>query len=148
MTDIKRNLDLVVDANIMRLYDKPKDPKVQELFLWIRKDGTLTISQKLLNEYIGSQRDSGLIQALIMELMDNRRLKKIKNKSLKEFSGDRRYNYTCNGEDHMHARLVFLSKRKKLLSFDEPLINDVNGFKKIDGVHPKATKDINKTFYA
>jgi hypothetical protein len=37
--------DVVVDTNVIKLYNNPGDPLIRAFFLWIRDHGTLTISQ-------------------------------------------------------------------------------------------------------
>jgi hypothetical protein len=47
----------------------------------------------------------------------------------------------------LHARLVFLSTRKLLVSKDNRLVADVNAFRKISGVKPRATVVPTESFY-
>lgn len=131
-----RDNDIVVDTNVMRLYDAPSDPKYKELFVWLDHSGVLAISQKLLAEYIGT--GNRLIAPFIDNLLRNDRLNRVQTSELKSFDLDRHYPYSCNKKDIWHARLVFLSKRKILVSLDDPLISDVNGFRKVTGVKPTA----------
>lgn len=137
--------DIVIDTNVIRLYDKPADPIFKALFKWLGQRGTLVVSQKLVVEYggIGNKLLAGLINRLIAE----KRFIRIDSEAIKNFVEDKRYNYTCNGKDVWHARLVFLSPRKLLVSFDDKLVNDVNGFKKVNGLKPHATKSPSANFY-
>jgi hypothetical protein len=137
--------DIVVDTNVIRLYNNPADPLIRAFFFWIANRGTLTVSQRLLVEYcrIG-KRD---IAALIDRLTRNQRLNPVSAKDLQNFVEDRHHKYTCNFKDTWHARLVFLSIRKRLVGGDKRLINDVNGFKKINGIKPQATKSPRAAFY-
>ena len=137
--------DIVVDTNVIRLYDKPSDPQFKSLFKWLHEHGTLAISQKLLAEYIGI--GNTLLAGLINRLIANGRLSHIGSKELKAFAEDRRYRYRSNARDHWHARLVFLSTRKLLVSIDKKLVNDVNGFKKLGGVKPRASSSPSPAFY-
>lgn len=130
--------DVVLDTNVMRLYDKPKDPAFQVFFRWLRSAGTLTASQKLIAEYCGST--NTLIFVLINELLRDKRYNLIPSQVIKEFSQDKNFHYTCNNKDHYHARLVFLSYRKRLIGLDKKLVNDVNAFPKVDGVKPCACR--------
>jgi hypothetical protein len=137
--------DIVVDTNIIRLYANPDDPLIRALFVWIRDFGTLALSQKLLAEYIGiGNRD---LAGLIDRLTRAGRINSISNQRLKEFNQDRHYAYTANSKDRWHARLVFLSIRKLLVSVDKKLINDVNGFKRMGGVKPRATSRPQRALY-
>ncbi|RXP98421.1 hypothetical protein EGL68_00560 [Vibrio parahaemolyticus] len=124
------------------------DPKYIALFKWLKVTGKLCISQKLLNEYTGTgNRNITILLSELIKNSENVRLIKYSNAQLKEFNIDRRYKYTANREDREHAKLVFLSPRKKLISRDNKLIADVNGFKKVDGIQPEAQKIPDPTFY-
>ena len=126
--------DLVVDANVMRLYDKPKDKAIVALFKWIKKKGVLSVNQKLINEYAGS--GNRLVMILINELIRDDRLNRIQRKALSLFTLDRHFHYRCNRKDIIHARTVFLSNRKCCIAFDKKLREDINRFKKVDGIKP------------
>jgi hypothetical protein len=143
---LDENNDIVIDAQVIRLYDAPSDPKYKDLFTWIAKGcGKLAVSQKLLVEYYRTQ--NHLVGVLINQLIAEGRLHKVGAMPLKQFKHDKHYGYTCNQEDIHHARLVFTSNRKKLVTHDQALCNDVNGFKKIDGVKPMAVKQPTQDFY-
>lgn len=145
MSDFK---SIVIDTCVMRLYDAPADPKFKELFLWLQKSGSLVVSQKLIIEYIGTQNRNITILLNKFNLdANNKRIIKLEKEAIESFNEDRIFNYTCNIEDHYHARLVFLSPRKKLISQDNKIINDVNKFKKVDGIKPVATKNPTPDFY-
>jgi hypothetical protein len=139
-------MDIVADANVMRLYDKPSDPDMQRFFAWLASAGTLAVSSWLLEEYGRTQnRDlAGLIQLL----MRAKRLSRIDNPVINAFSDDRHYGYTCNYKDIRHARLVFLSRRKRLVTIDRKLRNDVNGFPKVHKIKPRAVKVPSSEFYS
>jgi len=137
--------DIVVDTSVMRLYDSPKDDVFKKLFQWLRLNGTLTMSKKLLLEYGRSGQRKIFI--LINELQRKGRYNLIRNKTLEAFTRDRHFKYTCNYKDKYHAKLVFLSHRKRLIAFDNPLIHDVNSFPKIDGIKPCACKRPDKCCY-
>lgn len=138
--------DIVVDTNIIRLYGNSPDVQLRDFFLWLDQFGCLTISQKLLREYIGT--GNRLLASFIDNLTKNGRLIRIENSVLKRFNDDRHYKYTCNHEDILHARLVFLSSRKLLLSEDVKLVKAVNDFNKIDGIQPKASTEATVDFYS
>jgi len=137
--------DIVIDTNIIRLYENPDDPLIRALFMWIRDHGTLSVSPKLLQEYrgIGNRDLAGLLNRLNLA----GRLSSISNQTLRRFTEDRHYNYTSNRKDRWHAKLVFLSVRKRLVGVDKKLLNDINGFKRIGGVKPQATNRPIRTFY-
>jgi hypothetical protein len=128
--------DVVIDTNVARLFDAPADPKLKPLFGWLAKKGSLAVSQRLLVEY--SRHGNQILAALIRDLDDSRRLNKIAAARIKAFTDDGHFAYKCNNADVWHARTVFLSVRKILVSFDGSLRDDVNAFKKIDGIKSRA----------
>ncbi len=131
---MKVTKDIVIDANVMRLFDKPKDPHIKALFYWLRKSGTLKCNRLLISEY--NRSSNQLIMTLINELVRDGRYKLIDNSSIKSFKLDNHFKYTCNKLDVSNARLVFLSNRKRLISFDKNLRNDINNFPKVGGIKP------------
>ena len=120
----------------MSLYDSPKDESIINLFKWLRKEGALTMSKMLLVEYTRSGNQKILV--LINELNRKGRYNLIPNQKINSFNKDRHFKYTCNYKDRSHAKLVFLSYRKKMIANDNALIKDVNSFSKIDGIKPCA----------
>lgn len=138
--------DVVIDTNVIRLYDAPGDPKLKALFVWLSEHGALAVSQKLLKEYDGI--GNRLLAPLINRLIAQQRFLRISNSELRAFTEDRHRIYTCNPKDQWHARLVFLSIRKLLVSHDNKLVNDVNNFKKVSGIKPRATKFPEPSFYS
>lgn len=130
--------DIVIDSCVMRLYNAPGDPNFALLFEWIHSHGTLCISHPLINEY--SRHGNPLVASLLDHLGKQNRLHRIPNESIKNFSADKKYKYLCNKDDIPHAKLTFISTRKKLVSFDEKLRTSVSKFKKLDGIKPTATK--------
>ena len=128
--------DIVIDTNVMRLFDAPADRRYKALFEWIVNFGYLALSQKLVVEYFGS--GNRLLAVLINDLTNKKRINRIGSGLINNFTEDRHYKYTCNGEDILHARLVFLSRRKLLVTIDNRLETDVNGFRKVDGTKPQA----------
>ncbi|ACX96366.1 hypothetical protein Hneap_1536 [Halothiobacillus neapolitanus c2] len=139
---------IVIDTCVIRLYDAPLDPKYCELFNWINTEGTLYISQKLLNEYVSTKnRNIDILLAMLVKNEEKIRIVRISKNQINTFKIDKNFNYTCNNEDIDHSRLVFLSPRKKLISQDLKLISDINRFKKVDGIKPSATKHPDPAFY-
>lgn len=139
---------IVIDTCVLRLYDSPADPIYKDLFYWIKSEGKLCISKKLVQEYVATgNRNITLLLTELSKNSDNMRLKWVENSEIKSFKEDKTYRYTCNIEDINHARLVFLSERKKMISQDKKLIDDINGFKKISGIKPEAAKHPTKDFY-
>jgi len=130
--------DIVVDANVMRLYDKPKDPIFVSLFTWIKTRGVLTVSQKLVKQYADIGKPH--IMTLLNKLNRDGRLNPIDKSQLSAFTADRHFNYTCNFKDLFLARTVFLSHRKRCITFDKKLLYDINAFKKVDRIRPCACR--------
>lgn len=140
---------LVIDTCVLRLYDTPADPNYKKLFKWLTESGKLCVTQKLLNEYYGTGNRN--IQILLAEFnrdAKNPRLIKYNKSQIESFNDDKNYNYTCNIEDRYHAKLVFLSPRKKIITQDNKLANDINGFRKVDKVKPLATNRPDISFYS
>lgn len=143
---INSNKDIVIDANVMRLYSEPKDLSIKELFTWLFYEGKLALSQGILNEY--NRHGNQLLFGLIQHLIKSNRINSITNTQLKDFNLDKNYRYTCNKEDRHHAKLVFLSHRKKMISFDGKLVNDINNFPKVSKIQPSAmNRPLVENFY-
>ncbi|CDT85712.1 conserved hypothetical protein [Vibrio coralliirubri] len=139
---------IIIDTCVLTHYQNPMDPNYKKLFSWVNDKGVLYVTQKLLNEYYGTGNQG--IAVLLAELVkdaDNIRLVKVKKNVIEGFTQDKRYNYTANIEDQYHAKLTFVSPRKKLISRDNKLINDVNGFSKVDKIQPEAIKVPDPDFY-
>lgn len=128
--------DVVLDTNVARLFDSPKDARLRPLFEWLSTNGCLAVSQKLLVEY--GRHGNQVLAALVRDLLEKKRLNKIASAALKGFDLDKHYQYTCNAADVVNARTVFLSAKKILISFDDKLRNDVNAFPKVDKVKCRA----------
>ena len=60
---------IVIDTCVMRLYNAPLDPKYMELFKWLTTSGELYITQKLINEYLGTQNRN--VNILLTQLLRN-----------------------------------------------------------------------------
>ena len=131
--------DMVVDANVMRLYDKPDDPIFVRLFTWIYNTGVLTVNQKLIMEY--GRINKPQIMILLNKLHRDGRLNPISKSQLSAFTTDRHFNYTCEFKDIVHARTVFLSHRKRCITFDKKFRNVINRFKKVGGIKPCACRE-------
>lgn len=145
---------IVIDTCVMRLYDTPADPIYKELFLWLNNHGELYVSKKLVQEYLGT--GNRHLSILFSELTRNADLKSkkhpkltlIKKNVIDGFKKDKSFTYTCNIEDVFHAKLVFISPRKKIVSQDKKLIHDINKFNKVDGIKPCAEAKPQPDFYA
>jgi hypothetical protein len=132
--------DVVVDANTMHLYGSKAAASHKAMFQWLDCCGSLCISQFLVNEY--SRQGSIFVAALLHKLTREGRLSKIKNSTLRAFEPiDANYHYTCD-TDRPVARTVFRSYRKLLVSSDQRLLNDVNGFPTVGGVKPRAARTL------
>lgn len=142
----KSHQDIVLDSCVMRLYNTPADPLMKQLFKWLYTEGTLYISLPLVHEY--NRHGNPLVASLLTHLGAQNRLTKVAKKSITDYDGDRKFKYLCNQEDIAHARLTFISPRKKLVSFDDALRGDVNRYRSINGVKPKAVKQPDVIFLA
>ncbi len=131
--------DMVVDANVMGLYDNPDDPIFRRLFKWIYNTGVLTVSQKLKTEY--GRINKPHIMILLSRLNLEGRLNTISKSQLSAFTADEHFKYTCNYEDIVHAHTVFLSHRKRCITFDKKFRDDINRFKRVDGIKPCACRE-------
>ncbi len=137
--------DIVIDVNVMCLYDTSSHNTYTKLFYWLREEGTLTVGPNLIKEYRRSGKK--LIMILINELQRDDRYNLVDNSRINSFTDDRHFKYTCNFKDEEHARVVFLSYRKKLVTLDKRFKADVNNFKKIGGVKPCACSVPTPAFY-
>jgi hypothetical protein len=117
--------DIVVDANVMRLYGVADDPLFKVFFAWLRSDGVLACSQKMLVEY--GRTGSSLIAALLDQLLLASRLRKYAPAEIKAIKRGK-YKFRSNYTDHVHVRLVMCTYRRLCLSQDENLRYDVNNF--------------------
>lgn len=135
----RRRKDIVVDTNVMRLYDKPDDPIFVRLFTWINNNGALTVNQKLIMEY--GRINNNQIMILLNKLNRVGRLNQITKTQLSAFTADRHFKYTCNGKDVVHARTVFISYRKRCIAFDKKLRADINAFKRVNKIKPCACRN-------
>lgn len=124
--------DVVVDVGVMKLYDQPKDDCFRSFFSWLCAKGTLVASKGLVSEY--GRQGNQLVFVLISRLQREGRYVLAANREIKDFKRDKHFKYTCNKQDIPHARLVFLSPRKRLISIDKKMVSDVNRFPKVDGV--------------
>jgi hypothetical protein len=140
---------VIVDNNVMAGYDNPLDKNYVGLYRWIATTGCLVVSQFLLNEYFETgNRNIAILIADLDRHENAHRIIRIKKNAINGFTMDRHYNYTCNGRDIPHARLCFLSPRKKIISRDNALVVDVNGFRKVDKIKPSAVEFPLVDFYA
>ncbi|MBC9229552.1 hypothetical protein HI850_009450 [bacterium SPL81] len=139
---------LVIDTCVLRLYDAPADPRYKDLFKWLLETGKLCVTKKLLMEYLGTGNKN--IEILLAEFnrnSENSRLVIFKKEQIESFKDDNHFKYTCNIEDRYHAKLVFLSPRKKMVTQDNKLADDINNFRKVDRIQPVAVSHPAKNFY-
>ncbi len=129
--------DIFIDTNVAKNFQNPLDPEYKKLLLWLKHEGVWVVSQKLLVEY---GRTNQNIAVLVNLLLSKGRLRVIPSEEHKAFKLTKREEkgLCCNHEDHWHLRTVFLSYRKIAIAIDENFRNDINGFRKIDGIQPQA----------
>lgn len=136
--------DIVIDNNAAKNFANPLDPEYKKLIRWLlyydtnnkKKNAYLTVSQKLLTEYIstsGHSLSESNIVFIIGKLIREGRLPKVSNQQIKSFK--LRYftkrvvrSLTCNMKDRDHLPVVLLSYRKLALSLDRHFVNDINSF--------------------
>jgi len=129
--------DVVIDADRMCRYGMVGAGSLSRMFDWLNCCGGLCVSQHLVVEY--GRQGSPFVAALLGRLISSGRLSKINKETIAAFGiEDRHYRYRCNADDIPNARLVFRSFRKLLISNDEKLRNDVNGFGVVNGILPRA----------
>ena len=101
-------------------------------------------------EYEESFRGSPSLSGLIGKMIEDNRLIAISNASIKSvvFKKKTKKLFQSNRKDWPHIALVILSPRKKILSRDTKLRNDVNNFPKVDKIKPEALDPPDPSFYA
>lgn len=138
--------DVVVDSNIMSTYGTKMGSCHVAMFEWLMCCGGLCTSSHIINEYF--RQGSPLVAALINTLTSRGRLSRIDNLTINSFSADKRHSYTCNAADIPVARTCFKSFRKILVSNDQRLRNDVNGFPKQGGIKPAAFEKLPQDYFS
>lgn len=141
---------IVVDNNIMSRYDAPIDPLYIDFFRWIHEEGVLVVSDYLLREYRESNNQNLIVLLAFLDRNSGtERIIRIAKDEIDGYSEDRHFSYRCGGRDIPHARLTFLSPRKKLLSLDNNLVSDVNSFRKVGRprIKPAANSVLDPAFY-
>jgi hypothetical protein len=136
--------DIVIDVTVMSKFGVAKDPKIIALFEWLATHGCLRTNEKLIGKYTGSC--NYLIAGLINNLLKEGRHKPISTSDLKALKLPR-FRFTCGAEDQWHAKTVFLSERKKLVTFDNKFLTDINNFPLVNKIKPEATKSPDCAFY-
>jgi len=129
--------DIFVDTCTAQQFCNPMNEAYKSLLLWIKQDGYLVYTNKLLQE-IG-QGNQNLL-ALLAQLIKEGRANKISNEALRqiEFSKKQKGNFLSNGKDWDHIKTVILSNRKLAISGDAYLISDINGLPKYNKIQPSA----------
>ena len=136
--------DIFIDTNIASRFANPRDPEYIKLYDWLlaqnvanpEKDAHLVVSQKLLTEYIRSNRNYDgrqNITVLVALLQNQGRLQLISNSQIKDFQQKHftkkiERKLLCNHEDREHIPTVLLSHRKFALAIDKNFREDLTKF--------------------
>ena len=150
---------VVIDNDVMNLYNTVQGTRevdnidaYRELFVWLREEGVLVLSRKLLNEYKTSFHQSPSLSGLIDMLMKDGRVTTYDSAEIKKakagFPKKITRKFQSTSTDRNHIALVVLSPRKKCLSRDEKLRVDINGLPKVDGIKPEAIDPPVMLFYS
>lgn len=125
--------DIFVDNCAAKNFANPLDKHYKEFITWLKVDGILVVSQKLLMEF-GRTCDGCIagsnIVALVHYLTINGRLVRFSSKQLKEVKFPKRITrkLLSNHQDHVHIKVVILSHRKLAITGDKNLRKDLNAF--------------------
>lgn len=137
--------DIFIDNNVASRFKNPADEEYKKLLNWITEKGHLVLSQKLLKEYISSNRGNfgQSIITVIDRLTRENRIARIENTQLKTFFFpshiEKKINkLRMNIEDYDHLKAIILSNRKIGIVIDEKLRLSVNDYPNIDGIKPQA----------
>ena len=138
--------DIFIDNSVAQNCNNPMKPEYKEFINWLRTEGVLVVSQKLLNEFNDSLRNISeakkheSIIGTIGILTQNGRLDKKSSNELKSLKFPKRIEtkLTCNYEDRVHIKTVLLSIRKYAIAADKKLRKDINGYPKYERVQPIA----------
>lgn len=133
--------DIVVDTSVMRLFGRAKDQEFRDFFRWLKEDGTLTVSQYLLNEYyrVGSNDIWSFLNDLIT--FNRKRYNRIDRGRIDSID-DKHFRYRCNTKDRVHVKLVMVSFRRLALSQDRRFVYDVNNFPGYQAIAARKPNDL------
>ncbi|MGM9510973.1 hypothetical protein ACS5NO_24780 [Larkinella sp. GY13] len=134
--------DIFIDNNVAKNFKNPLDPHYKKLVEWLFEKGHLVLSQKLLKEYLSSNRGNWgqSILTIISRLTKDERLVFISNEQMENlrFTKVTERRLTCNAEDRWHLKTILLSHRKIAVIIDVALRNDVNNHANHEGIKPQA----------
>lgn len=125
--------DIFVDNCAAKNFANPLDKHYKAFIAWLKSDGVLVVSQKLLVEYgrtCGGCAAGSNIVALVNYLTINGRLVRFTSKQLKQVKFKKHVENALlsNRQDHVHIKVVILSCRKFAVSGDTNLRTDLNAF--------------------
>jgi hypothetical protein len=125
--------DVFVDNNVAKNFCNPVDQNYKDFITWLRDEGYLVVTNKILSEYVGSTGGSSSatnIVVIIDRLTRDGRLIRFSSQQLEGFNfkaGIKRA-LRSNRKDHPHIKAVLLSDRKLALSLDNNFRHDLNNF--------------------
>ncbi len=125
--------DIFVDNNIAQNFARAKDSHYRKFCTWLYNTGCLVVSNKLIQEYISSNRDCHIhlgIASIIDAQTRDGRLNRIKNSQLRQFRFQQniKRSFRSNHRDHEFIKLVLLSFRKLALTIDQNLAYDIKHY--------------------
>lgn len=128
--------DIFVDNTVAKNFCNPLDPEYKEFIRWLFFRGSLVVSNKILAEYertSAGSRSSSNILLIIAAQTRKGRLTKFENADLRtvNFTKAQLRSFRSNRKDHVHLKLVILSRRKLALTNDQDFEWDINHFPKI-----------------
>jgi hypothetical protein len=140
--------DIFVDNNVAKNFCNPMSQDYKDLIEWLKKHGSLVVSDKLLGEYSSSTSHAYSltnIGVIVDHLTRAGRLNKIGKPALRAFGIPRRVEKTLrsNREDWVHLKTVLLSFRKIAISRDKKLRYDIENFPRYHAIAVARPSDIN-----
>ena len=132
--------DIFVDENIAKNFANPLSDEYKTFVDWLRSEGSLVVSNKLITEYgracQHSKSNTNIFAIIDIQTRDGR-LNKKSNIELNAFKVKKHVlnSFRSNKKDHNHIKLVMISFRKYAISIDKDLRYDINNF---PGINAKA----------
>ncbi|MCP4110024.1 MAG: hypothetical protein GY749_31630 [Desulfobacteraceae bacterium] len=124
--------DIVIDNSVSYRFENPPDSTYKEFIEWLRTEGFLVLSQKLLIEIkqtTQGRKESSLPVIIDLLIRENRGIF-IKKGELDTFVISKKImkKLRSNKKDHDHIKIVLLSNRKLCLTEDVNLSYDINNY--------------------
>jgi hypothetical protein len=134
--------DIFVDNNAAKHFIPPVPNNYKDFLVWLKDEGALVVSQKLLIEYTQglAHITNQSIITIIGHLTKHGRLNKISSEALKsfDFKKHEENRFLCNHQDRDHLKTIFLSHRKLAISSDRNFRIDIQNFRRVNKIKPQA----------